>query len=719
MSVIGTVKKVKYLNEVSNWCVTQFIGESGKTFIAKGNMGALYPGYKLELHGNWEANQKGGGQVLSVQEYDVMPPDKAEGIYLFLTSGIFKGITKKIARSLVDLYGDKSLSLLDRNVNVLLTVPGVGSKTFLKIKESYQESRPKQDLVFTLINDYKFSFTEALVIINELPEHTLKILAKAPYAVYFKLNKIPFSRYDQVIVNSGFPALEPQRIREVIQHQLKMSYKDGNTVMPYEGVVRASASYLKCDRYVVENEIEFLLAKRKLHKSEHGRPFLQSKWMYVAEKEIANRLSLIQATPPLKPLTFDPEHPLLEKLKNHQRRAIVGPFDHKVSVITGRPGAGKTTLLRTMITLMEEQNLNFIALAPTGKAAQRLKEVTGRACSTIHRALGATHLQDEFTFNDMNPLDYDVILVDEMSMPDTAIIRSLLRAVPYSSRVVLIGDVEQLPSVGPGAVYRDLILSECLPVYWLTEVLRITKEDGSLPTPLHASNMIREGRPNDLPQNDDEWVYISTQNNQETKGHVSNILHELISQGVTKDEVQVFAPTNNDELGVDDLNQLVKKCFYPDGSPSIEIGDKIMQRKNDYDLDVYNGDIGNVTEVFGVIEKMKSDDKAMLVDMNGKDVVFDKKSLSSISLAYAMTGHKSQGSEYPYVIIAIPDHHFSLMDRFWLYTLVTRCQKKVYLVGNDSVIKSTILSAKSHQRVTLLKEQMQRFLKTGQPVYKD
>jgi exodeoxyribonuclease V alpha subunit len=719
LNVVGTIKKVKFLNESTNWCVIQFVDDDGNKFMAKGTMGALYPGYKLSLDGAWEDNKKGAGKVFQVNEYQVMPPEKSEGIFLFLTSGIFRGMTKNIARGLVDLYGDKSLSLLDRNINILLTVPGVGSKTFMKIKDSYQESRPKQDLVFTLINDFKFSFTEALVVVEAIPEHTLTVLEKAPYSAYFKLSKIPFSRYDQVIVGRGFPVLDPQRVREVIQHQLKISYKDGHTVMPYESVVRATMSYLKCDRYIVENEIDYLLEKRKLHKSDHGRPYLQSKWMYVAEKEIANRLSLIMSTPPMKPLVFEPDNPALDKLKGHQLRAVVAPFEHKVSVITGRPGSGKTTLLRTMLKLLEEQNLSFLAVSPTGKAAQRLREVTGRDCCTVHRALGATRLQDEFTYNDLNPLsDYDVVVVDEMSMLDTNIMRSLLRAIPYSTRLVLIGDVEQLPSVGVGAVYRDLIKSKCLPVYWLTEVLRITNKDGSLPKPLVAANHIREGRYVEL-ENDHEWVYEKTANNFETKQKITEIIKSLIDDGVSKDEVQVFAPTNNDDLGVGELNALVKKCFKPDGHPFIEKDDKIMQRKNDYDLDVYNGDIGNVVEVFGEPDKLKADEKAISVDMSGRQVEFAKKALNNVTLAYAITGHKSQGSEYPHVIIAIPDHYFSLMDRYWLYTLVTRCQKKVYLVGNEKVIRETIKNQGSHLRVTLLKEQMQRFLPTGQPVFKD
>lgn len=718
MSVIGTVKKVKFLNELSNWCVIQFIDDAGQKFMAKGNMGALYPGYKLRLIGAWENNTKGGGQVLQVNSFQIMPPEKSEGIYLFLTSGLFKGMTKKIARSLVELYGDKALSYLDRNINILLTLPGVGSKTFMKIKDSYQESRPKQELIFTLINDYKFSFTESLIIAEAIPEHTLSVLERAPYSVYFKLNKIPFSRYDQVIVSRGFPALDPQRVREVIQHQLKSSYNEGHTVMPYEAVARASVRYLRCDRYIVENEINYLLGKRKLHKSDHARPYLQSKWMYIAEKEIANRLSLITSTPPMKPLVFDPNNPALSGLKSHQRRAIVAPFEHKVSVITGRPGAGKTTLLRTMLLLLEEQNLSFIAVSPTGKAAQRLREVTGRECSTVHRALGATHLQDEFLYNDLNPLNYDVVLVDEMSMLDTNVMRSLLRAVPYSSRVVLIGDVEQLPSVGVGAVFRDLINSKCIPVYWLTEVLRITKKDGSLPTPLLAANYVREGRFLDIPD-DEEWVFAKTLNNQETKENIKAILMSLIKEGVGRDDIQIFAPTNNDELGVGELNQLAKKCFNPAGHEFIEKGDKVIQLKNDYDLDVYNGDIGNVIEVFGNPAKMKADDKALSVEMNGKHVEFQKRALSRLSLADAITGHKSQGSEYPYVIIAIPDHYYSMMDRYWLYTLITRCQKKVFLVGNEKVIKETIKNRGSHLRVTLLKDQMQRFLPTGQPSYSD
>ena len=713
MNVSGTLKKTKFLSEETGFCVLQFTKDDGTSFIAKGKMGHQYSGYKLDMIGRWVPNPKGGGQVFEVSHYTVQQPETEEGIYLFLTSGIFKGISKKIARALVDEYGEKTLSLMSSDINVVMTVGGVGPATFIKIRNSYQDAKPKQERVFELMNTYGFIFTEATAIVERFPENALNIIKNAPYSMCRRLDKIPFVKFDQIIIASGRDITDPQRIREVILHQLKNCYREGHTLLTRNEVMSAASRYLKIDYYLIENELQYLIDKRRLFVSSSPRgDLLQSRWFYSTEKEIANRLSIIESTPAEKALTFNPDDPRLENLKQHQRRAIVAPFYSKVSIITGRPGAGKTTLLRTLLDLLEDQNLSVLAVSPTGKAAQRLREVTSRDCSTIHRALGATHLSDEFLFNDLRTLDVDVILVDETSMLDTSILKALLRAAAFTTRIVLIGDVEQLPSVGPGAVFRDLIDSKCFAVYWLTQVLRITKADGSLPTPLAVSNGVREGKFIN-PPNDDEWAFYPTLNNNQTIEKVREVIANLRAEGVGYNDVQVFAPVNEGDMGVNTLNYVVKQCFYPDGKNEIEVDDKVMQRENNYDLDVYNGDIGIVREIYSETlnaKKRSADDPVMLAEMGTKLVEYTKKDLYHLTLAYTITGHKSQGSEYPHVIIVIPDNHIMMMDRYWFYTLITRCQKKAHVIGNMKVIQQTVKSRRSHERRTLLMEKLHKFL---------
>lgn len=716
----GTVKKVKFMNDLTGWGVIELFKDDGSKVIAKGDIGHQYPGYKLSLSGGFVDNPRGRGQVFEVKDYTVVPPTTSEGIFLFLTSGVFKGMSKRIARDLVDLYGDKTLTFLNADIGLLRTVKGVGAKTFMKIRDSYQDARPQQERLFELIKVYKFSFNEALNIIGEFPDNALDVIRKSPYSMFRRLDKVQFVRFDNQVMAAGWDHLDKQRIREVIHYHMRSCSKNGSTRILKELVLRDSVRYLRIDRYLVENEIDFLLSKRGLflHPSPKG-PLLQSKWFYTVEKEIANRLQLINSTPAVKELIFDPDDERLIPLKSHQRRGIVAPFLNKVSIITGRPGSGKTTLLRTMLNMFETQNLTMLALTPTGKAAQRLKEVSGRAASTIHRALGATHISDEFVFNDMNLLDVDVIVVDEMSMLDVNLFRSLLRATPYTTRLVLIGDVEQLPSVGPGAVYRDLIKCGCFDVYWLTEVLRIKSKDGTKPTPLIVSGNVLNGDWKNITPNDSEWEYHPTNGNQETLSRVSDIIKDLISKDVPYTDIQVFSPVNSDELGVDSLNSLVKKCFYENGTDEIEVNDKVMQLDNNYELDVYNGDIGIVEKKYADYEISTSDDPALLVRMSSGLVEFSKKQIKDLILAYAITGHKSQGSEYPYVIIVIPDDHFNLMDRYWLYTLVTRCQVKVYIVGNHYVTEQTVVSKNSHMRGTLLVEQLQKFIPQNGVEFKD
>lgn len=719
-TIHAVLKKVKYLNENNDWGVYQFISSEGASFVARGTLGPQYAGYQMVLYGEWQDNSRGGGQVLEVQHYRVSPPTTEEGIFLFLTSGLIKGMTKRIAKELINQYKDRTLGLMKGNINIITTIQGVGVKTFMKIRDSFFETLDKYERIAQLQSQFMFTMSEALYIIKTLPDNAIQLIETSPYAAYRRVSKIPFIRYDKLMIQAGAAANDKQRIREVILHQMRSCTSDGNTVIRQEDIVQNSINYLRLDRFQIENELEWLIVKGRLvcinpHDAPYHR-YLQSMWLHLAEKEIATRLAMLVKTPPEKQLIFDPNDSRLDKLKRQQRQAAEAPFFHKVSVITGRPGAGKTTLLRTILDMLESQNLSVLAVSPTGKAAQRLREVTGRDCKTIHRALGATHESDEFMFNDVFPLEVDVILVDETSMLDTPIFRSLLRATPFSARLILIGDVEQLPSVGPGAVFRDVINSNCYPVYWLTEVLRITKADGSLPTPLAISEGVRNGKLPKLP-NDEEWCYIPTKNNQETQQQIQHVLQELVKNNVSYQDTQVFSPVNQDEMGVEKLNILVKKSFFPEGSAQIETGDKVMQRQNNYDLNVYNGDIGTVMSIYDGDGSASADDPVMLADMSGRTVEYCKKHLYHLSLAFVISGHKSQGSEYPFVIIAIPEHHFALMDRFWLYTLITRCQKKVYLIGNPRVIEQTVRSKRSHQRKTDLIEKIRQYGQINKMVF--
>lgn len=714
MQVQATTKKIKHFNEVSNWSAIEFLDTNGNTFIGTGVFGHQYTGFSLHMSGKWESDPRGGGKVWRMSHFTVLPPTTEEGIYLFLTSGIFKGFTKPIVRFLVDTYGKDTIKRLNQDISIVMGAPGVGVTRYIKIRESYLASRPEQENILRLHQEYGFSYTEAVWLVKEVEGNIFSMLDKAPYSLCRNMSKIPFVRFDSVFMSNGVSPTDPMRIREVIQFMMNKSSKDGHTVSHYHAVCADAVQYLGIDAYLVTEQMEQLIEKRFVCKQELpcGKVLVQSRWLFSAEKEIANRLDLLMRHEAAKPLVFDDKDPRLESLKSHQRRAVPAPFSHKVVSITGRPGAGKTTLLRTLLALIEDQNLSIMAMSPTGKAAQRLKEVTGRDCSTVHRALGATHLRDEFTYNDLNPLDADVIVVDEMSMLDTFIFRSLLRAIKYTSRLVLIGDVEQLPSVKNGAVFRDIIKSQVIPTYWLTEVLRFSRKPGDdtqrIPTPLEMSNRVREGIYNP-PPNDDEFAYYPTRNNHETKQKLVELLHKCVEKGYSEHDVQIFSPTNNDEMGVNTLNPIVKRVFHPERPEGMSLGDKIMQTENNYDLGVFNGDIGVITSMDDE-HVVKADGVLMEAEIAGQTVAFKKKHTYSLKLAYAITGHKSQGSEYPHVFIVLPDHFYGLMDRFWLYTLITRCQSSATIIGNDAVLRQVIKNARSHERETLLREKLLQFM---------
>lgn len=714
MQILATTKKSKYDNEITNWSVIEFIDENGETFIGTGYFGYQYAGFMLHMTGKWEPDPRGGGKVWRMSHFNVLPPKTEEGIYLFLTSGIFKGITKAVARYLVDTYGADTIKRLNHDISIVTGAPGVGVRRYIRIRDSYLAAKPEQENIIRLHQEYGFSYTESVWLVKRVEGNIFSMLEKAPYTLCTRVPKIPFVRFDAVFMAMGVSPSDPMRIREVIQYMMNKSSSDGNTVSDYNTVLNSAVEYLRIDSYLVHEQMNHLVERRFVCElvQHNKRRLVQTRWLFSAEKEIANRLDLLMRHEAAKPLVFNDNDDRLATLKSHQRRAAPGPFKHKVVAITGRPGAGKTTLLRTILDLIEDQNLSVIAVSPTGKAAQRLREVTGRDCSTVHRALGATHLRDEFTYNDLNPLDADVVLVDEMSMLDTFIFRSLLRAIPPTSRLVLIGDVEQLPSVNNGAVFRDIIRSKVIPTYWLTEVLRFSRKEGDdskrIPTPLQMAGSVRVGK-YEPPPNDDEFAYYPTRNNHETKEVLVKLLNECVEKGFSEHDVQIFSPTNNDEMGVNNLNPIIKKVFHPERPDGMSLGDKIMQTENNYDLEVYNGDIGVVTKMND--ESIVNADGVILeAEMAGKTVAFKKKQVYSLKLAYAITGHKSQGSEYPHVFIVLPDHFYGLMDRYWLYTLITRCQSSATIIGNDAVLRRVIKNARSHMRETLLTEKLLQFM---------
>lgn len=720
MNRSGIVKKVKWLDEKNDFTVIEMLdAHSNGLFTAVGKMGPQYLGHKLNMVGKEVANPRGTGKNFEVHHYEVHQPDTLEGIYLLLCSGLFEGISSRIARYLVDTYQYDTLSLLKKDINILLSVPGVGVQTFLKIRDSYQDADLRQQAMAKLRNDYKFTFSESLAILKSAPEDAMEILTKSPYSLCRRLsNRLNFVVFDRAIIGHGWSEKDPVRIREVLNHKLRSVSGEGHTLNSYAEILNGALEYLNIDRYLVEHELQFMIEKRWLYVTDaNQRHLIQSQWFYSAEKEIANRIRILMEMPAEKQLLFNSNDIRLRKLKASQLNAIKAPYRHKVSIITGGPGTGKTTLLKTLLALMEEQNLTVISVARTGKAAQRMREVTGRDAVTIHRALGPTEQVDEFVFNDINPLKVDVVVVDEMSMLETLIFRTLLRAMPSTARLIMIGDVNQIPSVQPGAVFRDLIASKTIPVYWLTENLRIKKENGQLPTPTRVANGILTGQFLDVP-NDDEWSFFPTKKDAETKEKLIELVSELSSMGVTQEEMQVFTPTNKGPLGVERLNSIIKGCIHPNGKSHIELGDKVMQTVNDYTLDISNGDVGKVTSVIDNWEKAKKDSPVLIAKMGSRLIEYTKKDIYNLALAYAISGHKSQGSEYNHAIIVIPDHYFSLMDRFWLYTLITRCKKKAYLIGNENVIKKIVKSRRSHERKTLLKEQMWRFLSITNEVHK-
>jgi exodeoxyribonuclease V alpha subunit len=734
----GTISRITYQHPDTHYTVArmEIDGASGVTVV-----GTIFPvaeGEELKVIGFWRTHPRYGLQF-QVHHWEKIDPATIEGIEKYLGSGLIKGIGPTYAKRLVSAFGLDTLRVLSEEPLRILEVDGIGELRARRIMQAWQEQRGMQD-VMVFLQGHGIGASMALRIYRVFGSETVARVRENPYALAQDVHGIGFLLADRIANSIGINGDFPLRVYAGVLHVLREFGEQGHCFVPLVTLKRNAAAILGVEEDPVEAAVERLAATGKLVLQEAGEGEVKQVFLaelYHAERRVAAALRNLIETPsalqkekiagPWNDLRgtsrgvidlASPElfGPATVTLDEDQVRAIQQALHEKVLVITGGPGTGKTTLLTALLTILRRAKVSFVLAAPTGRAAKRMAESAGEEAVTIHRLLEYNPREGGFQRSEDNPLQVDFVIVDEASMVDLVLMDHLLRAVDRHSQLILVGDVDQLPSVGPGSVLRDLIDSGVI----TTVVLRrIFRQDRQSLIVVNAHRIL-QGQTLLLGEQSDrrDFLFVARESEEEILLVIRELLRQRIprllqleSQEVSQ-AIQVLTPMHRGLLGTISLNREMQSLLNPGGETlerggsSLRLGDKVMQLRNNYDKGVFNGDLGRIAA-------LDREEGSIKVDFYDKRVEYESDEIDEINLAYATSIHKSQGSEYPAVVIPLHTSHYLMLHRSILYTAVTRGKRLVVLVGSRKALAMAIRNVRLDKRNTGLKEKLIQLSKTA------
>lgn len=731
VTITGTVTEIIYTNEDNGYTVCEIMSREEGDFVATGYMPYISVGENIEMRGKWTVHRDYGEQFTVYDYKTVLPTDKA-AILQYLSSGIIPGIREATAKKIVDAYGEEVFDILLNEPERLGEIKGITKAKAIGFGEEFKKLRSVTEIV-VFLQQFNIPAKTAARVHKCFGAEAVEKIKQNPYILCSNIDGITFKTSDNMAHILGLPKNSPERIAAFIRCTLmNAAYTSGHTFLPQELLIEHTTGHLQVTREETENAIFALSVEKDMFcDTVNGISVCYLMSMLTAELYIARRIySLSQADQKFTMNIKDAERAMNETaaeegilLAEEQKSAVLAAVTDGCIVITGGPGTGKTTTINTIIKLMKKLKLKVALAAPTGRAAKRLSEVSGIEAKTIHRLLGVVRNDGEsavvFSKNEENTLSADVIIIDEMSMLDVNLMSSLLKAVKPGAKLIMVGDYDQLPSVGPGNVLRDIINSRVIPVIRLDHIFRQAQESMIVVN----AHRINKGEMPILKNDSSNFFFM----NRDTPVSISSTITDLYANRLPQtykinpiNSIQVLAPSKKGTAGVIALNaELQKKVNPPDymknevarGTTIFRVGDKVMQVKNNYDIDwsrdngeigmgIFNGDIG-------IIEKISSVDKKMdIVFDDDKNVEYDFANLDELELAYAVTVHKSQGNEFPIVIIPVCRYSQFLMYRNLLYTAVTRAKQIVILVGREDCVVHMIKNNKNSQRYSGLLEKL-------------
>jgi len=711
----GTIERILFTNSESSYTVAA-MRPAGAAPNAKiehtivGNLGSLQPQEVVELRGHW-INDKKYGRQFKVSSYTSRLPSSAAAMEKYLGSGLIKGIGKTYAKKLVQTFGSEIFDIIEHDPDRLKEVPNIGKKRLEMITRGWHEHRAMREIMLFL-QQYNIPQGMATRVYKHYGDEALAQIRRNPYQLALDVRGIGFKSADMMAQKLGIPVESIERCKAGVHFLLQDLASDGHTFFPADPLVEKAQENLGVAPELIVQGINALKADGhvvlEVLPDETRAVFLSH--LHRHEKGVAEHLDRLLCTGKLYPridaaaslAEFQTRHKF--QLAENQRQAVTDALKGGVQVITGGPGTGKTTIIRTILRILQAHGVSVVLAAPTGRAAKRMQEVTSTPASTIHRLLQYSPQEGKYLRNPQNPIRADFLIIDECSMIDVALAHSLLRAVSSTSSVIFVGDVDQLPSVGPGNFLMDMIRSGVIPVVRLNEVFR-QAQSSLIVTNAHRIN---QGLPPSFSSGDAEvkrdFYFFDAENPEKVLETVRDLVRNRIPAKFgfnARDDIQVLSAMHRGVVGAQNLNTELQAILNP-GKAGMErrgvlfrTGDKVMQTSNDYDKDVYNGDIG-------IISSIDPEDQMLHVNFDGRHVAYDFQETDSLELAYCITIHKSQGSEYKAVIIPVHTTQFVMLQKNLLYTGITRGKKLVCLVGQKRAVMMAVQNVSAEPRFSSL-----------------
>ncbi len=717
-TVTGSVESIVFRNDETGYTVcsvkTQGGGDRQHDTIVTvvGSCAAIWEGEEIHAEGQW-VRHPSHGQQFQAKTITCITPTSTEGLRRYLASGMIKGIGPKFAQRIVDHFGERTLEVIDKESGRLCEVEGIGERRRKLIKESWTEQRDVREIMIFL-QSHGIGTAKASRIYRQYGADAIAVVKRNPYRLCEEVWGIGFKTADAIALSVGIPHDSEVRARAGLIYTLQTESDEGHCFTPEPDLLLHAQALLDITVEILGDALSKEFEKGTLVKEE-DRIYLRD--LFRAEARVAASLTrLLDAPQPFAPIDATVAIPWAERkmglnLAPLQREALRNAITSKVSIITGGPGVGKTTIIRALTEIFGARKMDIRLAAPTGRAAKRMSEATGREAQTIHRLLKFNPSFGGFEFNLDNPLGGDCFILDETSMIDIRLMDQFLQALPDSATLILVGDTDQLPSVGPGNVLRDLIASGQIPCCRLDTIFR-QDTSGLIVRNAHHVN---HGEPFETHTGDSDFYFVETGDPERIIARTVELMTNRIPVKFKLDplaDVQVLTPMRRNLLGTENLNSVIQAALNPSG-PSLvrgcthfRVNDRVMQLRNNYDKEVFNGDIG-------FIKQVDAEDRALIVLFDGRPVRYAQSELDELVLAYACSIHKSQGSEYPAVIVLLHTQHFKLLQRNLLYTAITRGKRLVMVVGSSRAVNIAIKANQVRERRTSLRERLRGAIHRG------
>ena len=674
-------------------------------------MPEVHVGSVLFLTGKWKLDPKFGRQFAADSVKETLPAT-VYGIEKYLGSGLIKGIGPSFAKRIVSTFGEDTLRIIEEQPDELMKISGIGKLRVERIKKSWSDQREIKNIMLFL-QGHDVSTSHASKIFKTYGENSIAVVQENPYRLADDIWGIGFHTADTIAQKLGFDRAKPVRLRSGLLYTINKLSEEGHCYATREMLLKTGTDLLDVEETLLSSVLdEMILAEDVKTEAipESGEDAIYLPPFFFSEIGTARRLREIFSAPKKVSVKREGlENRIREKTgmvyDETQKKAILTAVESKILILTGGPGTGKTSTTRGIITAFREAGARILLAAPTGRAAKRLSETTGMEAKTVHRLLEVKP-PEGYQRNESNPLEGDVLIVDECSMIDLLLMHNLLKAVPDTMTLILVGDVDQLPSVGAGNVLRDVIDSECFPVVRLTKIFRQAQASRIITN----AHRINRGQMPDLSNGrESDFFFLEQEDAEAAAQEIVDLVRTRLPSHyhIPPSEIQVLSPMQRGVVGAANLNQIIQEAVNPGetgfrrGGMQFKVRDKVMQIRNNYDKEVFNGDIG-------IVESIDPENRELTVNFEGRSISYDITELDELVLAYAVTIHKSQGSEYPIVVMPILMSHYVMLQRNLVYTGVTRAKKVLVLVGTKKALALAVRNTAVRKRNTLLAQRIRR-----------